>query len=109
MNVFSLLFLIRYDPTSGKFVADRAGMYFFEIYWEVHWSYPQYMFLRKNGDTVCLTYGDGTYNSGDYDYNGHSCSSVMDLVLGDEVFATTNMGYDVFTAGFNGFLVKPYV
>ncbi len=95
-------------------MADRAGMYAFELYWTMHYDYVQLLYIYKNGDYQCETYGDSvhisnTVSTNDADRNAQSCSAVMDLVPGDEVFVMSSEGYNVWNIGFSGVLIKPYV
>ncbi len=96
----------RYSPSTGIFTADTAGLYYFEQYWVNHASYSQILYMYKNGVVQCRSYGD----SNDNNYSP-SCSAVMELSPGDEVYIISWNGYLVFCpecAGFTGFLVKAY-
>ena len=50
----------RYSPSTGKFTADRPGFYYIEQYWVTtsYGGYQQSLFIKKNGATVCASYGD---------------------------------------------------
>ncbi len=108
--MFNIVFN-RYSSSTGKFTADRPGLYFFTQYWIMDPNYIQWVQLWKNNMWLCQTYGDGADgNTGDW--NSPSCSVTMELAIGDEVFVTTTHGNPVKPgqcAGFTGFLLLPYV
>ncbi len=101
----------RYSPSTGKFTADRSGLYYFEQYWLMYPDKDQWLYMRKNGDIVCQSLGNSA-NDGDADYNSPSCSVVLELQSGDEVYVTSSHGKNVYTSSstrFTGFLIKAYV
>ncbi len=98
----------RYSPSTGIFTADTAGFYYFEQYWITAYGNAQYLYIWKNGVIQCSSLG--IYSS----YSSHpspSCSAVMELSRGDEVYVTSNNGLHVYSAdctGFTGFLIQAY-
>ncbi len=115
----------RYSPSTGKFTADRAGLYFFEQYWvtaEGNNHYYHSLYIYKNGNTLlCESYGNPAGASNNYrDMNAPSCSAVVELQVGDEVYVISDKSSDVYSdeghdvgsyesTGFNGFLIRSYV
>ncbi len=99
----------RYNPSNGKFVADRAGLYYFHQYWVANSNNNQFLHMRKNGAVQCRS--QGNTGSGT-DLNAPSCSCVLELAPTDEVYVTgstgSNLGSFVDT-GFTGFLIRPYI
>ncbi len=103
----------RYSPDTGIFTAHIAGLYYFQQYWVMDYRYTQVLRIYKNNVIQCSSYGN-SYGSGDYDYdyNSPSCSAVIELQPGDEVYVTSNNGVPVYGSvytGFTGFLIQPYV
>ena len=96
----------RYSPSTGIFTADTSGLYYFEQYWLNDVRYGQYLYMWKNGVEQCRSFGGaGTWNAA-------SCSAVMQLSVGDEVYVISDDGEPVFCpdcAGFTGFLITSCV
>ena len=98
--------IFRYDPLTGKFTADRPGLYYFQQEWKEYSTNHQKFQLRKNGDWQCVS----QINSGSY--LSSSCGAVMELVEGDEIFVTSDSGLAVHCpscTGFTGFIITPYI
>ncbi len=99
----------RYSPSSGRFVADQAGLYFFEMYWLAQPPNQVWVHMYKNTNPVCASYTRSMNDANDF--NSPSCSVVLELAVGDEVWVTkgqnVNIGHYDATA-FAGFLIKPY-
>ncbi len=116
----------RYSRYTGKFTADRPGLYYFEQYWvtaEGNNHYYQSLYIYKNGNTLlCESYGNPAGRSNNYgDMNAPSCSAVVELQVRDQVYVMTRWGEDYVASdkgynfgcdsctGFNGFLIRSYV
>ncbi len=98
----------RYSSSTGTFIADRAGLYYFEQYWLQNPNYRQSLIIRKNQDEVCRSYGDSAASG---NYNAPSCSGVVELHSGDQVYVSSDDGDDIGCdgcTGFTGFLIKSY-
>ncbi len=106
---FNFLFLCRYSAVTGIFTADTAGLYYFEQYWLQNANAIHFIDMQKNGVVQCRSRGD---SKGTGDYNAPSCSAVLELISGDQVYITsshaTNVACDA-CSGFTGFLIKVYV
>ncbi len=79
----------RYSPDTGIFTAHIAGLYYFQQYWVIDPSYVQALYIYNNNVVQCRSYGD-SYGSGDF--NSQSCSAVIELQPGDEVYVTSIQG-----------------
>ncbi len=100
-----------YSTITGKFTANIHGLYYFEQYWVMWYDQVQYLSIKKNGIEQCRSLGI-YYSTDTYAYNAPSCSAVMDLAVGDEVWVTSSHGKRVHIpelTGFTGFLIKAYV
>ncbi len=102
----------RYSSSTGIFTADRSGLYYFEQYWvtdgDIQWK-GQNLYINKNGASVCRSWGN---SHGNNQHNSQSCSAVVELKSGDEVYVTSGQGYNTIwssATGFTGFLIKSYV
>ena len=74
-------------------------------------DYSQYINIWAKGVVQCYSYGNAVHT--DTDNNSPSCSCVVELSVGDEVFVVSNEGsarhvHEGKLAGFTGFLIRPY-
>ncbi len=98
----------RYSPSTGIFRADTAGLYYFEQYWLMRPGYNQNLYIWKSGVQQCMSYGD---SYGGSDYGSSSCSAVIELSPGEQVYVTSDQGHSIGCCeytGFTGFLIKAY-
>ncbi len=98
----------RYSRETGIFTANIAGLYYFEQYWVAIWGSEGYLSIQKNQIKQCWSFGtEGSMN----EFHSASCSAVMELVPGDQVYVTSsegNMIGFIGSTGFTGFLIKAY-
>ncbi len=97
-----------YSPDTGIFTARTSGLYFFEQHWMMGGGQEQSLRIMKNGVEQCYSVGNADEVA---DYNSPSCSAVMELIPGDQVYVTSNWGYDVGSStctGFTGFLINAH-
>ena len=102
-------FCSRYNQTSGKFTADRAGLYHFHQHWVINPWYDLTLYIMKNEEPMCKSFGS---SDGDSDYNSPSCSVTLGLLAGDEIYVVSDVYGSVggtTSTGFTGFLIKAYV
>ena len=103
----------RYSTATGKFTASIHGLYYFELYWVMQYNEGQNLYMWKNGIEQCRSVGTHNTGGGDtYASTSPSCSAVMELVPGDQVWVTSIYGRRVYCAectGFTGFLIQAYV
>ncbi len=104
-----LIYLIgRYSAVTGRFTADRAGLYIFSIYWQTEATIAKTVYLQKNGNVHCNTHGPGG------DYHNQACTVLMTLVSGDQVYVTSSDGNPLIASsavnnGFSGALITPNI
>ena len=105
----------RYDPTSGKFIADRSGLYYFAVHLlsreNNEFRNATNFTIQKNGETQCNAHLENDTTS--VVNLQSSCSSTVELKPGDEVYVVCGNVYTLTGASgyitFTGFLIQPYL
>ncbi len=101
----------RYSSDTGIFTANASGLFYFEQYFVTDYRYYNYLKIEKNGEIQCSSYADSGSDN-EYEMHGSSCSAVVELDVGDQVYVTSSelaLVYCAECAGFTGFLIKKYV
>ena len=103
--------VFRYDPATGVFTAQFAGMYYFTVFVRSQGDANEDDFsIVKNGNIQCTSHTEGAET--DAVEIVATCAATMELVPGDEVYVScvdidAIFGND--ESGFTGFLSKPYL
>ena len=99
----------RYDGSTGTFTAQREGLYFFAVAFEVDQDVDEGMFaIQKNGVKQCDARGDG--DGGLAEANA-SCAAVIEMQAGDEVNVYPYGSDQIespWQCNFSGFLIRAY-
>ena len=113
MTAFSSIYILklffRYDPATGVFTAQFAGVYYFTVFVSSEQSANEDNFnIFKNDEFQCVSRAEGSET--DLISIVPTCSATMELIPGDIVFvscADTDAIVSDARSGFTGFLTKP--
>ena len=107
--------LSRYDPLTGKFMADRAGLYYFIVHLlskeNQGVNNETNFYIQKNEEAACVAYLEILEGT---NLNVRStCSATIELMPGDEVYVDCGNVHTLATGAnhitFTGFLIQPYL
>ena len=76
------------QAVGNSLLIEQASNYFSQQ-WVVdpNPSHYQHVYIWKNTESQCWSYGDSTDSNGDY--NSPGCSCVLELMVGDQVFVSS--------------------
>ena len=100
----------RFDPSTGTFTADTAGLYFFlvDLQSDTSGNFDN-LNIQRNDEIICHLLARGTENV----EIPTTCGTVVELMPGDEIFVECVSEALYITPGdlnnFAGFLINPYL
>ncbi len=104
--------IFRYVGSAGTFTAQRAGLYFFAVAFEVDHDVTEGTFyIQKNRVAQCYARGDGGgEDNGGAEANA-SCAAVIEMQAGDVVNVYSKFVDQIESpseCNFSGFLIRAY-
>ena len=103
----------RYDVSSGRFTANRRGLYHFTLDATVEQNKRGVFNIRRNDTPACWTFGEALAN----DVARHTgCSTTLELESGDYVDAylhdaggfTQPLNVNLAMTSFTGFMIQSH-